>query len=133
MRTAVLLDETAEGVDLRSNRDAGDVIARQREGRFQRPDAGLRIEHLMEILIDFMFRIAGDRVNFTLAFDDGVLAGRDRHARLLDPFAWICSLGRNAGHVTLLLDRLGDVGDGLVVQTEKEREFCSAMIKPQFA
>jgi hypothetical protein len=62
-------------------------------------------------------------MNFALAFDHGVFAGRDRHARLLDPFARIGGLGRDAGHVALLLDRLRDVGDGLVVQSKKEREF----------
>src|SRR5450631_771357 len=123
MRTAVLLDEAAEGVNLRADRNARHVIARQREGRFQRPGFARWIVDLVEILIDAMLRIAGDRMNFTLAFDHGVFAGRDRHARLLDPFARIGGLGRDAGHVALLLDRLGDVGNGLVVQAEKEWEF----------
>src|ERR1022692_5329232 len=48
MRAAVLLDEAAEGVDFRPDRDARHVIARQREGRLQRPGAGFRIEHLVE-------------------------------------------------------------------------------------
>ena len=74
----------------------------------------------MEILVDAMFCVAGDGVNFALAFDHGMFAGRDRHSRLFNPFARICGLGRDAGHVALFFDRLGNVGDRLVVQTEKE-------------
>src|SRR5450759_1057553 len=101
MRAAVLFDEAAEGVDLRADRNAGDMIARQREGCLQRPGAGLGIEHLMEIAIDAMARIAGDHVDLALTFDHGVFAGRDRQPRLLDPFPWIDGLGRNAGHVAV--------------------------------
>jgi len=47
----------------------------------------------MEVLVDAVLGIAGDRVDISLAFDDGVFAGRDRHARLLDPFAGLAALG----------------------------------------
>jgi hypothetical protein len=62
-------------------------------------------------------------MNFPLAFDHGMLARRNRHARLLDPFAGVCGLRRNTRHVALFLNGLRNVGDGLVVQTEKERKF----------
>src|SRR5665213_3570764 len=77
----------------------------------------------MEALIDLVLRVAGDHVNAALAPDDGVFAGRNREPRLLDPAAGICRFRRDAGHITLFLDRLRDVGDGLVVETEKERKF----------
>src|SRR5665213_610344 len=77
----------------------------------------------MEVLIDAMLGVACDRMNLALTFNDGVFAGRDGHARLLDPFARVGGLGRDRRHVALLLDGLGDVGDGLVVQAEKDREF----------
>jgi hypothetical protein len=60
MRAAVLLDETAERIDLGADRDAGDVIAWVREGRLQQPGAGFRVEHLMEGLINAMLCIACD-------------------------------------------------------------------------
>src|SRR5262245_32694593 len=126
MRAAILLDEAAKGVDFRANRNPGDMVAREREGCLQRPDAAFRIEHLMKILVDAVLGVAGNRMNFALALDDRMLAGRDRHARLFDPFAGIGGLGRDAGHVALLLDGFGNVGDRLVVQAEKERKvlFC---------
>jgi hypothetical protein len=77
----------------------------------------------MQISVDAMARIASNAMDLALAFDHGVLAGRDRHARLLEPFAWVGGLRRDADHVALLRDRLRNVGDGLVVQTEKERKF----------
>src|ERR1700675_3285496 len=123
MRAPVLLDEAAEGVDLRSDGNAGHMIAWVREGRLERPGTGLWIKHLVEILVDTMLCVARDRVNLPLTFNHGMFAGRDRHPWLLHPFAWIGRLRRNARHVALLLDGLGDVGDCLVVQTEKERKF----------
>ena len=123
MRAAVLFDKAAERVDFRADRHAGHVIAGQREGCLQRPGSGFGVENLMEVLVDAMLRVAGDRVDFALAFDDGMFAGRDRHARLLDPFAGIGGFRRDARHVALLLDRLGNVGDRFVVQAEKERKF----------
>ena len=94
-----------------------------REGRLQRPDASFRIEYLVKILIDAMLCIPGNGMNFALAFDNRVLAGRDGHAWLLDPFAWIGGLGCDAGHVPLLLDSFWNVGDLLVIQAEKNRKF----------
>src|SRR5262249_62353210 len=123
MRTAVLLDEAAERVNLRSDRATGHVVAGEREGRLNPPTSGFWIEHLVKILVDAMLCVAGDGVDLALAFDHRMLAGRDRHARLLDPFAGISGLGRDAGHVALFLDRFGNVGYRLVIQTEKERKF----------
>jgi hypothetical protein len=77
----------------------------------------------MKILVDPVLGVAGNRMNFALTFDHRMLAGRDGHARLFDPFAGIGGLGRDAGHVALLLDGFGNVGDRLVVQAEKERKF----------
>src|SRR5690348_14419169 len=85
MRAAILLDEAAEGIDLRTDRYAGDVIARQRKRRFLRPAFRFRIVDLVKAAIDAVARIAGDHVNFAHAFDHGVLADRNRQARLLDP------------------------------------------------
>src|SRR4029450_11328989 len=99
MRTAILLDEAAKSVDLRADRNSGDMVAREREGRLQRPAAAFRIEHLMKILVDPVLGVAGNRMNFALTFDHRMLAGWDRHARLFEPFAGIGGLGRDAGHV----------------------------------
>src|SRR6516162_3425853 len=77
----------------------------------------------MEILVDTMLCVTGDGVNFALAFNDGVLACRNRHARLFDPFARIGCLRRHTGHIALFLDGFWNVGDRLVVQAEKERKF----------
>jgi hypothetical protein len=99
------------------------VIAGDRVGRLQFPFTGLGIEHLVKVAIDAMLRVAGHHMDFALAFDHRVFAGRDRQPRLLHPFAKIGGLGRDAGHVALFLDRLRDVGDRFVVQTEKERKF----------
>ena len=126
MRAAVLLDETAEGVNLGADRNAGDVIARMREHRLQRPRFRRRVIDLMKILIDAMLGIAGDAVDLAAALDHRMFAGRDRHARLLDPFAGIGGFRRHARHVALFLHRCRDRGDGLVVQPEKNRKlgFC---------
>ena len=78
MRAAVLLDEAAEGVNFRSERDTGDVVAGMREGRLERPALACRVVDLMEALVDPMLGIAGDGMDLAAAFDDGVLAGRDR-------------------------------------------------------
>src|ERR1700719_1529215 len=86
----------------------------------------------MKILIDAMLGIAGDAVDFSAALDHGVLAGRDRHARLLDPFAGIGGLGRDAGDEALLLDRLRDRGDGSVVEAEKNRKLLFCHDDPRF-
>ena len=77
----------------------------------------------MKILVDAMLGVAGDGVNFALAFDDGVLTCRNRHTRLFDPFAGIGGLRRHTGHIALLLDSFWNVGNRLIVQTEKERKF----------
>ena len=126
MRAAVLLDETAEGVNLGADGNAGDVIARMRECRLQRPGFRCRVIDLMEILIDAMLGIAGNAVDLAAAFDHSVLAGRNRHTRLLDPLAGIGGFRRNARHVALFLHRCRDRGDRLVVQPEKNRKlwFC---------
>jgi hypothetical protein len=121
MRTAVLLDEAAEGVDFCADPNAGDVIARQRERRFERPGAGRRIEHLVEIAVHPVARVASDNVNVSHAFDHRVLAHRDRQARLLDPAAAVRRLPCDARHVALLFDARRDGGDGAVVETDKER------------
>ena len=123
MRAAVLLDEAAECVNFRADRSAGDVVARVREGRLQRPGLARRIVDLVKALIDPVLGVTGDGVDFALALDHRVLAGRDRHARLFHPFARIGRLGRDAHHVALLLDGLGDFGDRLVVQAEEKRKF----------
>ena len=125
VRAAVLFDEAAERIDLRSDRDAGNVVARMREGGLERPLLRLRVVDLMEGLIDAMLGIAGDDVDLALAFDHGVLAGRDRQPRHLHPAAGVGRLRRDASHVALLFDGLRDVGDGLVVETEKERKLFS--------
>src|SRR5262245_59441253 len=62
MRTAILLDEAAKSIDLRADGNSGDMVAREREGRLQRPVAAFRIEHLMKILVDAMLRVAGNRM-----------------------------------------------------------------------
>ncbi len=96
------------------------MITGKREGRLQRPSSGVGLEYLVEVLINAMLGIAGDRMDSALAFDDGVLAGRARHPRLLYPFAGIGRLWRNAGHVALFLRRFWNVGDRLVVQSKKK-------------
>src|SRR5262245_24386679 len=77
----------------------------------------------MKILVDTMLCVAGDRVNFALAFDDRVFACRDRHTRLFDPFAGIGCLRRYTGHVALLLDGFWNVVNRLVIQAKKEWKF----------
>src|SRR5581483_8068988 len=121
MGAAVLLDEAAEGIDLAADRDAGDVIAWDRERRFQRPLTALRIEHLMEIAVDAMARVAGDDVNLARAFDDGVFAGRNRKPRLLDPAAGVLRHRRDARHVALLLHARRNLGDLAIVETREQR------------
>src|SRR5262249_39204488 len=115
MWAAVLLDETTECVDLGSDRNPGHVIAGQWKRRLQRPRPRLRVEYLMKVLVDPMFGVPGDRMNLALTLNNRVLARRDQHPRLLDPFAWIGGFRRNAGHVALLLDRLGNVRDRFIV------------------
>src|SRR5262245_31613960 len=123
MRTAVLLDEPTERINLGADRDSRHVVARQGEGRLERPAARFWVEDLVKILIDAMLRIPGNGVNFALAFDNRMLAGRNGHARLLDPFARISGLGCDARYVPLLLDSFWNVGDRLLIQAEKYRKF----------
>jgi hypothetical protein len=122
MRATVLLDEAAERVDLRADGNASHVVAGVRKRRLERPRFRRWVIDLMKILIDAVLGVAGNAVDFAAAFDDGVLAGRDRHARLLDPFAGVSRLGRDAGHIALLLDRCRYRGDGSVVEAEKNRK-----------
>ena len=121
VRAAVLLDEAAEGVDLVADRHAGDVVARRREGGLQRPFLGLGVVDLVVIAVDTVAGIAGDDVDLALAFDDRVLAGRDRQSRLLDPAPGIGRLGRDAGDVALLLDGRRNVGDRAVAKPGEQR------------
>src|SRR3984885_15830103 len=104
MRATVLLDETAECVNLRTDGNSRHVVAGVRERRLERPRFRRRVIDLMKILIDSVLGVAGDAVNFVAAFDDGVLAGRDRNARLFEPLARFWRLGRDTRHVALLLD-----------------------------
>ena len=127
MRAAILLDEAAERVNLRSDRHAGDMIAGQRKRRFLRPAFRLGIVDLVKAAIDAVARIAGDHVNFAHAFDHRVLADRNRQARLLDPSARIGRDRGNAGHVTLLLDRRRNAGDVAIEQTGEQRIACCGL------
>jgi hypothetical protein len=114
MRAAILLDEAAEGINLRTDRHPGDMIARQRKRRLRRPAFRFWIEDLVKAAIDAVARIAGDHVNFAHAFDHRMLADRNRQARLLDPASRIGRGGRNAGQVTLLRDGCRNAGDGAI-------------------
>src|SRR5581483_3573884 len=106
----------AECVNLRTDGDARNVIARYRKRRLQRPGTRFGVVDLMEIGVEAMSRVAGNDVDVALALDHGVLAGRDRQPRLLDPAAWITGLRRNAGDVALLFDRRRDRRDRAIVQ-----------------
>src|SRR5262249_23574108 len=85
MRAAILLEKTAERVNLPSDRHAGDVIARQGKRRLLRPAFRFWIVDLVKAAIDAVARIAGDHMNFAHAFDHRMLAYGDRQSRLLHP------------------------------------------------
>ena len=121
MRAAILLDEAAEGVSLRTDRHAGDMVAGQRKRRFLRPAFRLGIVDLVKATVDPVARIAGDHVNFAHAFDHRMLAHRNRQARLLDPSPGIGRDWGNAGHVTLLVDRRRNAGDVAIEQAGEQR------------
>src|SRR5262245_6692247 len=99
------------------------MVTGKRKRRLQRPRSRLRVEDLMKVLIDPMFGVTCDRMNLALAFDDSMLACRDRHPWLFDPPAGVGRLRRDARHVALLLDGLWNVGDRLVIQAEKKWKF----------
>src|SRR3974390_3552489 len=98
------------------------MVAGKGEGRLQRPSPRLAAVDLMKIAVDTMLRIASDHVDVAATFDHRMFAGRDRQARHLAPTAGVLSRLRNAGHVALLLNGLGNIGDGFVVQAEEERK-----------
>src|SRR5215472_4222243 len=116
MRAAVLLEKTAEGVALGPNRNAGDMVARQRERRLLRPALRFGIVDLVKAAIDAVARIAGDHMNFAHAFDHRMLADRYRQARLLDPSSRIGRGRGNAGDITLLRHARGNAGDVAIEQ-----------------
>src|SRR5215472_18080968 len=111
MRAAVLLEKTAEGVALGPNRNAGDMVARQRKRRLLRPAFRLRIVDLVKAAIDAVARIAGDHMNYAHAFDHRMLADWYRQARLFAPSPGIGRDRDNASHVALLLDGRRNAGD----------------------
>jgi len=93
MRAAVLLDEAAEGIDLRADRHAGNMVAADREFGLQRPGFGLAVIDLMEVAVDAVPRVAGDDVDIawhSITACSPVAIGSRRH---LDPFAGLAAIG----------------------------------------